>query len=68
MHSQLCPMNSLLQRAGRCARFPDEQGQVLVYRTIEVNQNNTTLAKVDLEPEIETTDKKQSFLPYPEKT
>lgn len=22
MHTHLCPMNSLLQRAGRCARFP----------------------------------------------
>ena len=69
MHSQLCPMNSLLQRAGRCARFQDEQGQVLVYRTIEVNQAYTALTEADLEPETqESTDKKQSFLPYPEKT
>ncbi|BAY06415.1 CRISPR-associated helicase Cas3' [Anabaena cylindrica FACHB-243] len=68
MHSQLCPMNSLLQRAGRCARFQDEQGQVLVYRTIEVNQAYSTLAEADLEPETESTDKKQSFLPYPRET
>jgi CRISPR-associated endonuclease/helicase Cas3 len=29
--SELCPMNALLQRAGRCARFPDETGVVLVF-------------------------------------
>ncbi|MGM3309673.1 CRISPR-associated helicase Cas3' [Anabaena sp. WFMT] len=69
MHSQLCPMNSLLQRAGRCARFQDEEGQVLVYRTIEVNQAYSTLAEADIEPETEeSTDKKQSFLPYPRET
>ncbi|MBD2629613.1 CRISPR-associated helicase Cas3' [Trichormus variabilis] len=69
MHTQLCPMNSLLQRAGRCARFQDEQGQVLVYRTIEVNQTYTALAEADLEPETqETTDKKQNFLPYSRET
>ena len=69
MHSQLCPMNSLLQRAGRCARFPDEQGQVLVYQTIEVNQAYTALTEADLEPETqESNDKKQSFLPYPRET
>jgi hypothetical protein len=62
-------MNSLLQRAGRCARFQDEQGQVLVYQTIEVNQAYTTLAEADLEPETqESTDKKQNFLPYPRET
>ncbi len=62
MHSQLCPMNSLLQRAGRCARFQDEQGQVLVYRTIEINQVHAALAQAD--EEIESSDKKISFLPY----
>lgn len=69
MHSQLCPMNSLLQRAGRCARFQDEQGQVLVYQTVEVNQAYSTLAEADLDPETqETPEKKQSFLPYPKET
>jgi CRISPR-associated endonuclease/helicase Cas3 len=30
--TDLCPMNSLLQRAGRCARFADQTGIVEVYR------------------------------------
>jgi CRISPR-associated endonuclease/helicase Cas3 len=28
LHTELCPMNSLVQRAGRCARFPAETGIV----------------------------------------
>jgi CRISPR-associated endonuclease/helicase Cas3 len=31
LHTELCPMNSLVQRAGRCARFIGEAGIVHVY-------------------------------------
>jgi CRISPR-associated endonuclease/helicase Cas3 len=31
LHTELCPMNSLVQRAGRCARFPGQAGVVHVY-------------------------------------
>ncbi|MDI6893157.1 MAG: CRISPR-associated helicase Cas3' [Bacillota bacterium] len=31
LHTEMCPINSLVQRAGRCARFPDETGLVHVY-------------------------------------
>lgn len=31
LHTELCPMNSLVQRAGRCARFRGEVGVVHVY-------------------------------------
>jgi len=31
LHTELCPMNSLVQRAGRCARFPGERGVVHVH-------------------------------------
>jgi CRISPR-associated endonuclease/helicase Cas3 len=31
LHTECCPMNALVQRAGRCARYPDEQGVVHVY-------------------------------------
>jgi CRISPR/Cas system-associated endonuclease/helicase Cas3 len=40
MRTHLCPMNSLLQRAGRCARFQGEQGEVYVYRSFQVNPSN----------------------------
>ncbi|MDY7022583.1 MAG: CRISPR-associated helicase Cas3', partial [Cyanobacteriota bacterium] len=35
MHTQLCPMNSLLQRVGRCARFAGETGEVYIYQMIQ---------------------------------
>jgi CRISPR-associated endonuclease/helicase Cas3 len=31
LHTELCPMNSFAQRAGRCARYPGETGTVHVY-------------------------------------
>lgn len=67
MHTQLCPMNSLLQRAGRCARFRGEQGEVFVYPTVEVNPASTVIAIADLE-EDESDPKKQSYLPYAKET
>ncbi|MFN6569876.1 CRISPR-associated helicase Cas3' [Dendronalium sp. ChiSLP03b] len=67
MHTQLCPMNSLLQRAGRCARFRGERGEVFIYPTVEVNPASTVIAIADLE-EDESEPEKQSFLPYPKET
>lgn len=65
MHTHLCPMNSLLQRAGRCARFPGEQGEVYVYWSFQVNPVHSELAERDLDTEPESpSEKKQSFLPY----
>ena len=31
LHTEVCPVNSLVQRAGRCARYPGESGVVHVY-------------------------------------
>lgn len=31
LHTEIAPANSLIQRAGRCARFAQQQGQVIVY-------------------------------------
>lgn len=31
LHSEIAPANSLIQRAGRCARFAQQLGQVIVY-------------------------------------
>ncbi|MFE1744272.1 CRISPR-associated helicase Cas3' [Coleofasciculus sp. H7-2] len=68
MHTELSPMNSLLQRAGRCARFKGEQGEVYVYWQIQVNPESLELAAQDFDPESEEpTVEKKSFLPY-EKT
>lgn len=31
LHTELAPASSLIQRAGRCARYPGEAGQIIVY-------------------------------------
>ncbi|MBI5292805.1 MAG: CRISPR-associated helicase Cas3' [Chloroflexi bacterium] len=31
LHTELAPASALIQRAGRCARYPGEEGQVVVY-------------------------------------
>lgn len=31
LHTEICPMNALVQRGGRCARFPGETGTIHVY-------------------------------------
>lgn len=51
MHTHLCPMNSLLQRVGRCARFRGEKGEVYIYKSIELSAVNLELAEQDLEDE-----------------
>jgi CRISPR-associated endonuclease/helicase Cas3 len=35
LHTELAPANALIQRAGRCARYKDEEGDVLIYRLPE---------------------------------
>ncbi len=32
LHTELAPANAVIQRAGRCARYPGESGDVTVYR------------------------------------
>ena len=61
MHIHLCPMNSLLQRTGRCARFTGEKGTVYIYPDIEVGQDYQAVTENDLEPK-ET--KTRQYLPY----
>ncbi|MGH7390119.1 MAG: CRISPR-associated helicase Cas3' [Candidatus Rokuibacteriota bacterium] len=38
LHTELCPMNALVQRAGRCARFEGEEGTVHVYALPEADR------------------------------
>ncbi|MBA2285818.1 MAG: CRISPR-associated helicase Cas3', partial [Ktedonobacteraceae bacterium] len=48
LHSEIAPANSLIQRAGRCARFSMQQGRVIVYPLPESGDSDTPV----------------SFLPY----
>lgn len=45
LHTELAPANSLIQRAGRCARFAGQHGEVVVYHPLAPAD-----AKVDSRP------------------
>lgn len=40
LHTELAPAAAVLQRAGRCARYPGEQGEVYVYPVPSDSQGN----------------------------
>ena len=40
MHTEISPINSFLQRAGRCARFASEYGDVYVYDVLNLDEKN----------------------------
>lgn len=65
MHVEISPINSFLQRAGRCARWEDEFGEIYVYDILELDEREKI--------EIETDDKdvlnqiraiNNKYLPY----
>lgn len=46
LHTELAPANALLQRAGRCARYKGEDGQVFVYaKTCDAESETVDLAE-----------------------
>ncbi len=65
LHTEISPVNSFLQRAGRCSRFENETGRIFVYDVLELNERE----KITIEPESDE-DKKEikalnnKFLPY----
>ena len=65
MHTEISPINSFLQRAGRCARFADEYGDIFVYDVLDLEERE----KIKIEPESKE-DKEEvrklnnKYLPY----
>lgn len=51
MHTELAPANSIVQRAGRCARYEGDEGDVYIYYMIEADDGSV----IDLT---------QNFMPY----
>lgn len=40
MHTELAPANSIVQRAGRCARYKDDKGDVYIYPKAEADDES----------------------------
>lgn len=64
MHTEISPINSFLQRAGRCARFKNEKGEIYIYDVLDVEE------KISLNIAKKEADKKEinkinnKYLPY----
>lgn len=54
LHTEIAPANAVFQRAGRCARYPGEQGQVYVY----------DVPKREPHPNAKDQEPKPNYLPY----
>lgn len=65
MHTEISPINSFLQRAGRCARFENETGEIYIYDILEIEKREKITLDVsneDDKKEIRAINNK--FLPY----
>lgn len=65
MHVEISPINSFLQRAGRCARWEGEYGEILVYDILELEERE----KLEIETADEEEEKQKrainnKYLPY----
>jgi CRISPR-associated endonuclease/helicase Cas3 len=60
LHTELAPANSIIQRAGRCARYEGDTGDVYIYGKVEtpdedIDLREHTLPYKALKPEFELT-------------
>lgn len=65
MHTEISPINSFLQRAGRCARFENEYGDVYVYEVLSAKERDriSELKQTD-EGKAEIKKLNNKYLPY----
>ncbi|MEM6318637.1 MAG: CRISPR-associated helicase Cas3', partial [Bacteroidota bacterium] len=70
MHTEIAPINALLQRVGRCARYTGEYGKVFVYDVLSVEEQakikESDFDKLTKEEIKEIRKLKNLYLPYKE--
>lgn len=69
MHTEISPISSFLQRAGRCARFSEQEGKIFIYQILTVIEKDLielTLDITDKEDKKEIQQLKNKYLPYQE--
>ena len=65
MHTEISPINSFLQRAGRCARFENEYGDIYVYDVLNRNEKDIiSESEKDEKDNIEIRRLNNKYLPY----
>ncbi len=70
MHTEIAPINALLQRAGRCARYQGEHGKIFVYDVLNLEEQakvkESDFDKLTKEDIKEIRKLKNLYLPYKE--
>lgn len=65
MHTEISPINSFLQRAGRCARFENEYGDIYVYDVLDLEEKERiTIESENKEDKEEIRKLNNKYLPY----
>lgn len=65
MHTEISPINSFLQRVGRCARFAGETGDIYVYNVLNLEEKECVKIEIDNEEDKEEIKKlNNKYLPY----
>jgi CRISPR-associated endonuclease/helicase Cas3 len=65
MHVEISPINSFLQRAGRCARWEGEFGEIFVYDILELDEREKLVIEAaDKEEERQKKAINNKYLPY----
>jgi CRISPR-associated endonuclease/helicase Cas3 len=65
MHTEISPVNSFLQRAGRCARFENEYGEIFVYDILDLEEKGKIAIETDDEADRkEIKQLNNKYLPY----
>ncbi len=64
MHTEISSIYSFLQRAGRCARFENEEGTIHVYDVLEFEEKIALEIAIDNEEKKEIRKINNKYLPY----
>lgn len=65
MHTEISPISSFLQRAGRCARFDSQIGEIFIYDVLEIEEQNKIYIDAETKEERDEIRKLNiKYLPY----
>ncbi|HRO86215.1 MAG TPA: CRISPR-associated helicase Cas3' [Niabella sp.] len=65
MHTEISPISSFLQRAGRCARFSNQTGKIFIYDVLEPTEKEKILIEAESkEDKVEIRKLNNKYLPY----
>lgn len=65
MHTEISPISSFLQRAGRCARFRNQKGKIFIYDVLNIQEKEKILIEPETQEDKDEIRKlNNKYLPY----